>query len=197
MQPRYIMLLALLGVLVLVLLRGETQDDKPSTIQSDATLSAYATGITIKNFDGSGPAQFKIESTETKFYKNNQEVELLEPRIWFHSDTNQDYQLRAQKGLYNIEEAQFELQDQVELSGQNTLKATETGEPNTATIQAANIQLQTEHLTFNTDSRFISTERMVKISYGPHTLVAKGMTIDIDQHNMKLLANVKGQYFVD
>ena len=202
-QTRQLLLLLALALSIVLLL---DQGSQVSQNNSDAAAqqekpSAFASNAIVHSYEGTGRPRISIKSLDSLYYKTSNRVQLNKPEIFFRADNDRHYWLRADEGRYQLGEELFILSGDVQLSALPEAVSPELlydQEIEGASVRfIPDLTLSTEELLFDASKRFISTQRMVTIKQGSHSLVAEGMEVALDKRNLKLLSKVKGRYVIE
>ncbi len=178
--------ITLIGLGSILLILAINMADKTETHPANTLLgsqeitkpSAYLVDSTFNLFNAEGKLS-KLHAAKAFFYKDQDAIKIENPEF-LSDDINTSTLLTARNGLYHPSN------ESLLLEGDVIAKQTE----NMKTVW----QLKTDKLNIDNKTGMLFTNEAVDITSGSHKLQATGITVSLNDRNIKLLSNVRGKY---
>lgn len=175
----------LLIFLVLALLswwfQNFLQETPDITQQKEAHFPDYfMENFTTTSMDKQGQAVYILSAKRAEHFADDDSSVIYEPHILF-KDINGDWSISAQKAHISTEKNIIHLYQNVTII-------------RSATSSRAPLNINTEYLNINTDSKIAETDELAHLKTQNFELDTRGMVFDNRQGILKLKSNVKGTY---
>lgn len=175
--------LAVATAALFVLLQPDLDIPNPSegvlSLPAD-TPDIFVTGVNLTRFDRAGQLQLSLIGESLALYNDRDETFVNQPDVTLYNDQQANWRITsAVATLFGAEQALFE----------GDVVATELERSTTA-------QLFSEAMTINPTEQTLSSDVFVRLSQGPNTATAIGMTAKVDTmgSTIHLLSEVTFSY---
>ena len=182
MRKRYLLLLlTLIFGLALLAVDRYTEDFIPSlTEQQSREPDYYGEGLFNRQYDTSGRLANTFVSAKSTHFPFNKMTEFSTPVLMTTDEDGKQWQLTAISGHIQDDEHTLYLNGNVEIR-----PLSEDADP---------LLIQTESLTYNSETRIAQTQDPVTITGAQATLTSIGMTMDIDRQQIEFNQQVNTRY---
>ena len=179
------------GPLALVLLTGlaagswwlAQRDDEhqPNPAAPRAQPGYYLTDATLDETDAAGRLTLRVHAVRAAQDGEQGPVRLDQLEAHYFPEPGQDWLMTSSAGALPAGGRVVELEGDVRLRA--AAAATATG-----------AIVRTEHLSLDVDSNLATTSDPVRIEFGPHAVVARGLRADLKRETLRLESAVNGTF---
>jgi LPS export ABC transporter protein LptC len=141
----------------------------------------YLKGTVMTDYDTLGAASIKIAAERIQQVAQSTEVELFNVRLDYQTPTGQTWIMVGDKAHVQAGGKR------VDVSGNVQLQGLDQGREGPATVH-------TNALSYDVDTAEVRTDSDVKIMFGPHTLMARGLLARLKDRTMRLESRVNGRF---
>ena len=162
------------------LLNNKTQTIKQTTDKTTRhDPDYYANNLQTYILDETGAPSYYLETTALTHYPDNNTTELNEPRFLLYNQNQISWSINAASGRIETDRNEIQLSGKVLAQDKST---------------AQKISLKTNTLLFKPDTKTAETTAQVFIQNTHGKTEATGLNADLNNNQLKLLANVRGVY---
>jgi LPS export ABC transporter protein LptC len=141
----------------------------------------YLKGTVMTDYDTLGGASIKIAAERIQQIDQSTEVELFNVRLDYQSPGGQTWVMVGDKAHVHPGGKR------VDVSGNVQLQGLDQGREGPATVR-------TDTISYDVDTAEVRTDSEVKIIFGPHTLMARGLMARLKERTMRLESRVNGRF---
>jgi lipopolysaccharide export system protein LptC len=179
----------LVGILVAVaLIAGVyflSSEPGESTAPAAAGPPAEAPGYAAKNAEvvetgDDGRPLYTLTAVQVRQHPNDNRIQLDAPRMTYIASDGQPWHVRARSGQIREGGEHVELFGDVHLNG------------NMPGAEAPTV-VDTSVLSFNTKTEIVSTKAPLTLDWGGRKIAATGMTVNLNDHTVKLESRINGR----
>lgn len=177
---RWIALAITLFVAVALLWTSDEPSVPSATKSRMEEPDAYLVNGTYREYNVSGDLNSKMTARQGVHFPGTDEGIISSPDILIYQEDRTPWTIKAQRGQYLSKSEQLILKGNViiqQLSGDVSV-----------------INFETDELSLFTKTKYIVTDRPVKISGAEGTTSAVGMKVWVDEKKVELLSKVEGTY---
>jgi len=141
----------------------------------------YLKGTVMTDYDPTGQASIKIAAERIQQIAQSTEVELFNVRLDYQAPGGQTWVMVGDKAHVRAGGKNVDVTGNVQLQG------LDQGREGPATVR-------TDALSYDVDSAEVHTDDDVKIMFGPHTLMGRGLLARLKEQTLRLKSRVNGRF---
>ena len=181
---RTILLLAAISLIVTISLQyTQNISNKPAATRDkkEADVDYSVRDFTLVSMNTAGNVLYHLSATSMKHYQTDDSTRLLQPRIEFHDEKNNQWVISARTGNVGTRGKTIRFEQQVRLvhSGKN---------------EQDQLTISTESLTIKPEQHLVSSRKLIKLTGKGLTIQSNGLKADTQKGLIKLLSRVRGTY---
>jgi LPS export ABC transporter protein LptC len=141
----------------------------------------YLKNAVLTDYDAGGTATIRMEAQRIDEIDHGSEVALSKVRVHYQAPDGQNWLLLGDTAHVQPGGKIIDVAGNVRLQGD-------------ARPPAAGQVVLTDALTYDVPGAIVSTKSDVRIEFGPHTLTARGLTVNLKDRTMHLEQRVNGRF---
>jgi lipopolysaccharide export system protein LptC len=159
----------------------QTQPKRPDEVTTrPPDESYYMRDATLLGIGESGVPDYRVHAAQIRHFADDDRIELTNIRIRFEADPDAPWTLNAPRGQIPKE------REYIDLIGEVTAKR-QPGEGEELVILTRDVRVLLEE-------RIASTQALVTMNMGPHSVSARGMRAYLKQDRVELQSEVHGRF---
>ena len=163
------------------LARRDSDEPQPASSALAAQPGYYLRDATLEQTDAAGRMTLRVHSARASQQGDQGPVRLEQLEVHYYPEPGQDWLMTSAAG--SLPPAGRV----VEFEGDVRRKAA-------AAAAATGAVVRTEHLALDVDSTLATTADPVRIEFGPHAVVARGLRADLKHETLRLESAVNGTF---
>lgn len=163
------------------LARRDGEERQPAALPLAAQPGYYLTDATLEQTDASGRLTMRVHAAHAAQQGEQGPVRLEQLEAHYFPVAGQDWLMTSAAGSLPAAGRV------VEFDGDVRLRAA-------AAASATGAIVRTEHLALDVDSTLATTADPVRIEFGPHAVVARGLRADLKRETLRLESAVNGTF---
>jgi LPS export ABC transporter protein LptC len=163
------------------LARRDADDRQPAPAPLAAQPGYYLNDATLEQTDATGRLTMRVHSARAAQQGEQGPVRLEQLEVHYFPEPGQDWLMTSAAGSLPPAGRVVEFEGDVRLRA-------------AAAASATGAVVRTEHLALDVDATLATTADPVRIEFGPHAVVARGLRADLKRETLRLESAVNGTF---
>ena len=179
--PGALVLLLALAVGSWWLARRDDDEHQTAAVVQSAQPGYYLSDATLEQTDSTGRMTLRVHAARAAQQSEQGPVRLEQLEAHYFPEAGQDWLMTSAAGSLPPQGRIVEFEGDVRLRA-------------AAAASATGAVVRTEHLALDVDSTLATTADPVRIEFGPHAVVARGLRADLKRETLRLESAVNGTF---